>query len=128
MFSSVRKAKVLIPFFSQRLADYAELTRVDLITLRNEMIAAIVGAALGVAALLFLLGFICIALIVTEWDTVYRIRTVWFIVLAWALITAVCCYLARFLAKGTSPFKNLGAEMSLDFAVIRDSHGSNAHE
>jgi hypothetical protein len=61
MFSSIRKAQILIPFFNQRLADYAALARLDLITFRNEMIAAIVGAAVGVAALLLLLGFVCVA-------------------------------------------------------------------
>lgn len=52
MFLSIRKAQILIPFFNRRLADYAQLARLDLITFRNEMIAAIVGAAIGVASLL----------------------------------------------------------------------------
>jgi hypothetical protein len=82
MFSSIRKAQILIPFFNQRLADYAQLARLDLITFRNEMIAAIVGAAIGVASLLLLLGFVCVAVIITEWDTPYRIRAAWIIVVA----------------------------------------------
>lgn len=119
MFSVIRKAKILIPFFSQRLADYAELARLDLITFRNEIIASIVGAALGAAALLLLLCFICVALIITEWDTPNRIRTAWLIAGTWGLITGVCAYLAHFLMKGTSPFENIGAEISLDLSVIR---------
>jgi amino acid transporter len=119
MFSSIRKAQILIPFFNQRLADYAKLARLDLITFRNEMIAAIVGAAVGVAALLLLLGFVCVAVLVTEWDTPYRIRAAWIIVVAWGLITGVCAYVARFLMKGPSPFANIGSEISLDLAVIK---------
>jgi len=119
MFSSIRKAQILIPFFNQRLADYAELARLDLITFRNELIAAIVGAAVGVAALLLLLGFICVAVLITEWDTPNRIRAAWIIVIAWGLISGVCAYLARFLMKGSSPFENIGSEISLDLAVIK---------
>jgi hypothetical protein len=91
MFSSIRKAQILIPFFNQRLADYAQLARLDLITFRNEMIAAIVGAAIGVASLLLLLGFVCVAVIITEWDTPYRIRAAWIIVGAWGL-SPVCAH------------------------------------
>jgi hypothetical protein len=119
MFDGVKKAKILIPFFSQRIADYAELARLDLITFRNEMIAAIVGAAVGVASLLLLLCFICIALLITEWDTSYRILTAWLIALAWALVAAGGALLAWFMMKGTSPFKNITSEMSLDLAVVK---------
>jgi hypothetical protein len=119
MFSSIRKVKILIPFLNQRLGNYAELARLDLITLRNEMIAAIVGAAVGVAALLLLLAFICIAVIVTEWDTPNRVRAAWIIVIVWGFLTGVCGYLARFLMKGSSPFANIGSEISLDLAVIK---------
>jgi hypothetical protein len=119
MFSLIRKAKILIPFFHQRLSDYAELARFDLITFRNEMIGSIVGAAVWAAALLLLFCFICVALIVTEWDTPNRIRTAWMIASAWGLITGACAYLAHFLMKGTSPFENIGAEISLDLSVIK---------
>jgi hypothetical protein len=120
MFSSIRKAKILIPFFSQRLGDYTELARLDLITLRNETIAAIVGAAVGVAAVLLLVAFICIALIVTEWDTPNRVRTAWIVVIGWGLLTGICGYLARFLMKGSSPFANIGSEIGLDLAVVKN--------
>ena len=127
MFSSIRKAQILIPFFNQRLADYAQLARLDLITFRNELIAATVGAAVGVAALLFLLGFICVAVLVTEWDTPNRVRAAWIIVIAWGLITGVCAYLARFLIKGSAPFENIGSEISLDLAVIK-THTAASHD
>ena len=53
MFSSIREAKILIPFFYQRLGDYAELARLDLITFRNEMIIALLASPV-VAARFFL--------------------------------------------------------------------------
>jgi amino acid transporter len=119
MFSAVRKTKILLPFFTQRVADYAQLARLDLIIFRNEMISSIVGAAIGAAALLLLLCFVCVALIITEWDTPNRIRTAWMIAAVWALITAACAYLARFLMKGSSPFENIATEISLDWAVVK---------
>ena len=123
MFSLLRKAKILIPFFSQRLADYAQLARLDLISFRNEMIASIVAAAIGAASLLLLLCFICVALIITEWDTPNRVRTAWLVAGAWGLITGVCAYFARFMMKGTSPFENISAEIALDLSVIKSSTG-----
>lgn len=118
MFPLIQKAKILIPFFNERLADYARLARLDLIAFRNEMIVSIVGVAIGAAALLLLLGFICVAVIVTEWDTPNRILTAWIIVMAWAVLTVLCSLLARFLMKGTSAFENIASEISLDISVI----------
>jgi hypothetical protein len=119
MLASIRKAKILITFFNHRLLDYAELARLDLITFRNEMIVAIVGTAAGVAALLLMLCFICVALIITEWDTPYRIRTAWMIAIAWALVTPACFFAARLLMKGSSPFQNIGSAIALDLSVIK---------
>jgi hypothetical protein len=125
LFSSIRKARILIPFFNQRAADYAALARLDLITFRNEMIASIVGAAIGAAALLFLLGFICVALIITEWDTPNRVRTAWIIAIGWGLVTGACVYVGRFLMRSTSPFQNIASEISLDLSVIKTSNASH---
>src|SRR5258708_2973444 len=95
MFSSIRKAKVVIPFFYERLGDYAELARMDLVQFRNETIHSLAGAVIGAAALLLLLSFVGIAAIVTEWDTPYRILTAWLVVLGWGLCAGACLYLAR---------------------------------
>jgi hypothetical protein len=127
MFASIRKAKVLIPFFGRRLGDYAELARLDLIILRNETINAIVGAAIGAAALLLLLSFICIAVIVTEWDTPNRVRTVWLIVVGWGLVSAASVYVARRAMRGSAPFENIGLEIARDLAVIKNPEG-HIHE
>jgi hypothetical protein len=123
MFEGFRKAKVLLPFFNERLADYAHLARLDLITFRHEMIAAIVGAAIGAASLLLLLCFFCIALLVTEWDTPYRTLVAWLIAVAWAVIAGCSALLARSMVKGSSPFKNIASEMALDLSVIRNPQG-----
>jgi amino acid transporter len=125
MFSFIRKAKIVIPFFSQRLADYAQLARLDLITFLNEMIGAIVGAAIGAAALLLLLCFICVAVIITEWDTPNRVRTAWLIAGVWGLITACCAGVAHFLLKGNSPFENIASEVALDLSVIKTSQANS---
>lgn len=125
MFSSIRKARILIPFFNQRLADYAELARLDLITFRNEMVASILGAAIGAAALLLLLCFIGVAVIITEWDTPNRIRAAWMIAAAWGLITAACGFGGRFLMKASSPFENIASEISLDLSVIKTRHAAH---
>jgi amino acid transporter len=118
MFATIRKMKILMPFFGQRIVDYTELARLDLITFRNEMIAAIVGAAIGAASFFLLLCFVCVALIITEWDTPNRILTAWIIAAIWGLITGACAYLGRVLMKGSAPFENIGKEISLDLAVV----------
>ncbi len=76
MFSSIRKAKILLPFFYERLGDYAALARMDLIQFRHEAVESIVAAAVGAGA--SLLRFIAVAAIVTEWETLNRILTACF--------------------------------------------------
>ncbi len=126
MLSSIRKAKILIPFFYERLGDYAELARMDLVQFRSETIHSIAGAVVGAAALLLLLSFIGIAAIVTEWDTPHRILTAWLVVLGWSLCTGACVYLARRLMSGSPPFAHVGSAISNDLAAIKNPH--NTHE
>jgi hypothetical protein len=126
MFSSIRKAKILIPFFYERLGDYAELARMDLVQFRRETVHSIAGAVVGAAALLLLLSFIGIAAIVTEWDTPHRILTAWLVVLGWGLCTGACVYLARRMMSGSPPFAHVGSAISNDLAAIKNPH--NTHE
>ena len=121
MFSSIRKAKILLPFFYERVGDYAALARMDLIQFRHEAVLSIVAAAVGAGAFLLLLSFIAVAAIVTEWETPNRILTAWLVALASGLITGACLYLARRLLAGSLPFANIGSEISRDLSVIRDS-------
>jgi hypothetical protein len=125
MFSSIRKAKILLPFFYERLGDYAALARMDLIQLRHEAVQSIVRAVVGAGAFLLLLSFIGVAAIVTEWDTPNRILTAWLVALAWGLITGACLYLARRVPSGSSPFANIGSEIVRDLSVIRESHAAH---
>ena len=120
MFSSIRHAKILLSFLNQRLGDYAQLARFDLTTFREEMINAIVGAAIGAASSLFLLCFLCVAVLVTAWDTPYRTHVAWLICIAWGLLTGACIYLARRLVKGSAPFQNIGLELSRDLSAIKN--------
>lgn len=125
MFSFISKAKILLPFFSQRLADYARLAQLDLIAFRNDTINSTVGAAIGAAALLLWLSFIGLAAIVTAWDTPNRIRVAWIVALGWGLVTGACACLARRLMRGSSPFVNITFEVSRDLAVLKspEEHG-----
>lgn len=120
MFSTIRKAKTLIPFFYHRLGDYAELARLDLIQFRNATIRSIVGAMVGSAAVLLLLSFIGVAAIVTEWDTPHRILTAWLVVLGWSLCAGAAVYAARRLMAGSLPFVHIGSAISRDLAVIEN--------
>jgi hypothetical protein len=120
MFSSIRKAKILIPFFYERLGDYAELARMDLVQFRNETVRSIAGAVVGAAALLLVLSFISIAAIVTEWDTPHRILTAWLVVLGWGLGAGACVYLARRLMSNSPPFAHVGSAISSDLAAVKN--------
>lgn len=121
MFSSIRKAKIIIPFFYRRMGDYAELARLDLVQFRKETIHSIAGAVIGAAALLLLLSFVGIAAIVTEWETPHRVLTAWLVVLGWSLCTAICVYVARRLMHGSPPFGHIGSALSSDMAVVKNA-------
>jgi hypothetical protein len=123
MFSSIRKAKIVIPFFYERLGDYAELARMDLLQFRNETVHSIAGAVIGGAALLLLLSFIGIAAIVTEWDTPHRVLTAWLVVLGWGLCTGACAYLARRMMGGSPPFGHVSSAISNDVALVKERNG-----
>jgi Putative Actinobacterial Holin-X, holin superfamily III len=121
MFSSLRKAKIVIEFLNARLGDYLELARLDLAAFRSETINSIVGLAVGAAAFLLLLCFVCVAILVTEWNTPNRILAAWIICLGWAVLTAACVAVAWKLTRKSSPFGNLGLEITRDLAAIRSA-------
>jgi hypothetical protein len=62
----------------------------DLTTFRDEVINALIGAAIGAASSLFLLCFLCVAVLVTAWDTPYRTHVARLIGIAWCLLTSGC--------------------------------------
>ncbi len=125
MFSAIRKAKILIPFFYERLGDYAELARMDLVQFRNETIHSLAGVVISAAALLLLLSFISVAAIVTEWDTPHRILTAWLVVLGWGVFAAAAVYLARRWMSGSPPFAHVGSAISSDLAAIKSPSKPN---
>jgi hypothetical protein len=92
----------------------------DLTTFRDEVINAIIGAAIGAASSPFLLCFLCVAVLVTAWDTPYRTHVAWLICIARCLLTSGCVYLARRLMKGSAPFENIGSEIARDLSAIKN--------
>ncbi len=126
MFSTIRKAKAVVPFFYERLSDYAQIAQVDLARFRNETVRSIAGAMIGVAAILLLLSFIGLAVIVTAWDTRHRVLTAWLVALGWGVGAAAAVYLARRLIRSSPPFAHVGTAISRDLAAVKNPTWSKA--
>jgi hypothetical protein len=119
MFSQLRRAKVILPFLGERIGDYAQLVRFDLLAFQKDMINSIVGAVVCAAAMLLLLCFVSLAVIVTEWGTVDRIGAAWAVCCVWAFVAATAAIVARRLMRGSSAFAHVETELLRDLSVIR---------
>jgi uncharacterized membrane protein YqjE len=125
MFPSIRRAKLILQFFADRLGDYAELARLDLASFRQESINALVASAGALGACLLLMCFVCLAALISFWDTPYRILTAWLICSVWAVAAVLCVSRARRALRFSSPFQNIGVEIGRDVFTIRHPQGGN---
>jgi len=119
MFQKIHQANVIVHFLRDRLPFYGPLAQQDVHELRGEIVGAAVGAGILAAAGILLACFLSIAVIVSAWDSHYRIMAAWFVCLVWAAIATGGFLIAfRALSGRPSPFRRLSDALARDYARL----------
>lgn len=90
MFDTLEKAKEIGTITLDRLNDYMELMRVELAIARAHMVTKLTSMVLMGVMAIFAATFLGTAVIVSFWDTEYRIAAAWAVAAFWTLAAAAC--------------------------------------
>lgn len=120
MFETIKKAKQIGVIALERVGDYLDLLKISAEIQGQNLKKLLVGYAIvGLFAVLSLI-FLGLAVIVTFWDTPYRIMSAWGVVAAFAL-AAVAVYFATPSRVGSaSAFETVREELQQDIKLMKD--------
>ena len=120
MFETIKKARQLGVIALERIDDYLELLRISAEiqgqNLKNRIISSVVVALFAVLSLIFL----GLAIIITCWDTPYRVTAAWGMVAFYALIAFVAYMSSQNRAGPVSAFDSLRDELQQDIKLMKD--------
>jgi hypothetical protein len=118
LFGRIRRVHGTLQFLHSRSPDYIRLARQDFGALRRELIEVLLGLGVGVAAGMLFLCFLSVAIIVTAWESRYRILSTWLVCGGWGVLAMAGLLHSRRGLSGPLPFANLTGVLLKDLQVI----------
>ncbi len=120
MFATLKKAKQLGAIALERLGDYLELLKVSAEIQGQRFIRRVISAVMvGLFAVLSL-AFLGVAVIVTFWDTPYRVMSAWGVAGFYALMAFGIYIGTPARADTVSAFDTLRNELQQDVKLMKD--------
>jgi len=120
VFDRVRRVHGTLQFIHSRAPDYIRLAREDVGALRREILEVLLGLGVGAAAGMLFLCFLSVAVIVTAWDSRYRVLTAWLVCGGWGMLALAGLVYCRRMLRGPVPFENLTRALLHDLHAIED--------
>jgi uncharacterized membrane protein YqjE len=119
MFPAIRKARLAAAFFHERSADYVQLAHLDFLEFREELIKVTLSVGiLAVGGMLFI-GFLSLAIIITAWDSNYRVVAAWGVCGGWAVLCVIAAAYGNAALVGSKPFARLARVLIDDINAVR---------
>jgi uncharacterized membrane protein YqjE len=120
MFETIRKARQIGTIALERVGEYVELLKISAEiqgqNLKKRIVNFVMVALLAVLSLIFL----GLAVIVTCWDTPYRVVSAWGVASFYALATFVAYIAAPSRADSVSAFDTVREELQQDIKLMKD--------
>ncbi len=121
MLETLQKTKKVAAIALDRLGDYLALARIELKMQGREMGVQLAGYLAAALCALFAMFFFGVALIVSFWDSDYRVLAAWVVVALYAAGAAAGVLLARRHAVSAGGLGTLRDELRRDVALVRES-------
>ena len=121
MFETLKKSKQLSMIALDRLGDYLALLRIEMKMQGREIGTQVAGYAAAALCALFLLLFLGIAIIVSFWDSDYRVLAAWAVVALYVIGVWAGVSLARRHSGTVAGLDTLRDEIRRDAALVRES-------
>lgn len=121
MLSALHKSRQLYLITLDRIGDYADLLRVEMKIRENQFALRIAGFTIAVLFTLLTTVFFGLAVIVSFWETEYRMLAAWFVVLLYGVIAGICFNLCMKHFRSPPLGTTLRGEMQRDINIIKES-------
>jgi hypothetical protein len=112
------RARAALRFLRINSGAYLRVFHRDFRTLREEFVRTSVGLLIGAVAGLAFISFLCLALLVSAWDTKFRLIVAWGVTAGWLVIAVAGLNFAGRALKARLPFANLTRLLQQDLAAI----------
>ncbi|MDR6378140.1 putative membrane protein YqjE [Paraburkholderia caledonica] len=100
--------------------DYAELLALELEEAKGRLVREVIAMVVLAVAAMFTLSFLCVAIIVTAWNTPYVISVAWGVAAAW-LVISIATFAMMKAQKPVEPLHVLRDEVSHDLEALKDA-------
>ena len=120
MFESITKARQLGALVLERVGDYLELLKISAAIQGQNLRKRIISYAMVALFAVLSLAFAGLAVIVTCWDTPYRVISAWGVVAFYALGTFLFFLTAPSQADSVSAFDTVREELQQDIKLMKD--------
>lgn len=120
--SSIRTTVDALKFVHGRIPDYLRVFQADLGLFEAELARVAVGAGVAAVAGLLCIAFVSVAVIVTAWDSRFRIAAAWLVCLGWGVIVAGAARYALAARAAPKPFAGLSTELLHDLHQVEEMH------
>ena len=120
MFEKIRKIKLLGLIARDRMGDYKELVPILIKTQWHYFSAQIISYALLFVLALLGMIFLGVAIIVSCWDTPYRIASAWIVVFLYGLAACGVFLSCQGRTRPASPLETLCGEFDKDAQMIKE--------
>ena len=117
--STLARWRGIAHFCTARAVDYGELFALELEFTKSRLAREIIAVVVLAVAGLFTLSFVCVALIVTVWNTQYVVPMVWGIAATWFVVCIVSFFIARS-QKPAEPLHVVQDQLRLDLDVLKE--------
>lgn len=123
MFETINIAKQLGVLGLKRIGDYLELVRIEIEIQVRDVSERLFSFAVMIFFVLLAFFFLGLAVIITYWDTKYRIMVAWLIFASYALAAGVSYLLGRKRKPVDSALKIMRDELQKDIQLLKDLLG-----
>jgi uncharacterized membrane protein YqjE len=120
MFETIRKARQIGTIALERVGEYAELLKISAEIQGQNLKKRIVSFVMVVLLAVLSLIFLGLAIIVTCWDTPYRVVSAWGVAGFYALAAFVAYIAAPNRADSVSAFDTVREELQQDIKLMKD--------
>ncbi len=121
MFEKIKKAKQLGIIARHRIGDYMELVPILMKMQWHYFSAQIISYVVSFVLALLCLIFLGVAIIVSYWETPYRVASAWSVVALYAFSALGVFLVSQKRTRPISLFETLRSELEKDAKLVKDT-------
>lgn len=121
MLQVLRKSKQVSVIVLDRIGDYLALARIELKIQSHDFFIRVVSYSAAALCAIFTIFFFAVAILISFWDTTYRIIAAWSVVILFIIASAAGIALARKHGRKYNGLSYLREELKRDAQLLRES-------